>query len=155
MISLHGGFSCYAWLLDIPACRIFFQLGIAAPLSCRFFFVLFLGPTLPMLETTWNPMTSHSATNPHHFCDICDICNVSIAQVGVKLREMVPMSRLRAPLEEGAVVSVMGVPWPLSGWLIMYNIVYYNSVYNPQRIHNNQDGKAIYSLPISIPSHIY
>lgn len=29
-------------------------------------------------------------------------------KVGVKLREMVPMSRLRAPLDEGAVVSVMG-----------------------------------------------
>ena len=38
----------------------------------------------------------------------------STAQGGVKLREMVPMSRLRAPLDEGAVVSVMGAPWPLS-----------------------------------------
>lgn len=32
-------------------------------------------------------------------------------KVGVKMRDMVPMSRLRAPLDEGMVVSVMGVSW--------------------------------------------
>ena len=46
--SENGGFRCYAWLLEGTAFRTFFQLGIATP------------ATLPMLETTWNPMTSHS-----------------------------------------------------------------------------------------------
>jgi hypothetical protein len=52
MIFFHGGFRCYAWLLEGTAFRIFFQLGIATPPSCGEIYLFFFWATLPMLETT-------------------------------------------------------------------------------------------------------